>query len=177
MPNQPTPNKTARALNQVSRHWFLTKDGDPRGLSLYERHYSCRKYKDGRLRRFFCGPGEKIVLITPRGDALFVWRRQRYSMDGQTGVNCSVFRNEGQVRSSRLIKEAMGIAWQHWPGERLYTYVDPRRIRSTNPGYCFKKAGWKRCGTTKIRKLIVLGIRPPYCRAKLRLQSRKIPVR
>jgi hypothetical protein len=24
----------------------------------------------------------------------------------------------------------------------MFTYVDPRKIRSRNPGYCFKVAGW-----------------------------------
>ena len=31
----------------------------------------------------------------------------------------------------------------------LYTYVAPSRIRSSNPGYCFLKAGWLRSGMTK----------------------------
>lgn len=141
---------------KASRHWYLGHDGDPRGLTLYERHYSCRRYRDGRSRRFFCGPGEKIVLLTKKADALFVWRRQRYSIDGQEGVNCSIFRNEGKVKSSRLIREAMEIAWRRWPGERLYTYVSPSRIRSVNPGYCFKQAGWKICGMTKTQRLVIL---------------------
>jgi len=36
-----------------------------------------------------------------------------------------------------------------WPGERLYTYVNSHKIRSTNPGYCFLRAGWRKCGMTK----------------------------
>jgi hypothetical protein len=28
------------------------------------------------------------------------------------------------------------------PG-RMYTYVNPAKIRSINPGYCFKQAGWR----------------------------------
>ena len=27
--------------------------------------------------------------------------------------------------------------------------VDPKAVRSTNPGYCFMAAGWRRCGVTK----------------------------
>jgi hypothetical protein len=50
----------------------------------------------------------------------------------------------------------MSIAWQRWPGERLYTYVNPRKVKSENPGYCFKVAGWTTCGTTKWRKLTIL---------------------
>jgi hypothetical protein len=140
---------------QLSRHWYLTRDGDPKALNLYERHYSCRKYRDSRKRRLFVGPGEKLVLITKRRDALFVWRKF-IDRSGQTGVNCAVFRNEGPAKSSRLIWEAMEIAWRRWPGERLYTYVNPKCIRSTNPGYCFKQVGWKLCGTTKRAKLTIL---------------------
>jgi hypothetical protein len=44
-------------------------------------------------------------------------------MAGQRGVNCAVFRNESSVLSSELIREACGLAWTRWPGERLYTYV------------------------------------------------------
>jgi hypothetical protein len=156
MYDQPPFQNAPHRLTRASKHWYVTKDGDPRGRALYERHYSCRRYQDGRVRRLFCGPGEKLVLISKQADALFVWRRQKFSMDGRQGVNCAVFRNEGPVRSSRLIKEAMAIAWSRWQGERLYTYVNPRRIQSSNPGYCFKQAGWKRCGITKAQHLIIL---------------------
>lgn len=140
----------------VSPHWYLTKDADTRALALYERHYSCRHYQDGRVRRFFCGPGEKIVLITRSADALFVWRKQSFTLDGQKGVNSAVFRNEGKVSSSRLILEAMTIAWHRWPGQRLYTYINPRQIQSGNPGYCFKQAGWTIAGRTKAKRLTIL---------------------
>lgn len=54
--------------------WYLTKDGDRTCLALYERHYSAYKYKDGRRRSQFVGPGYNIVLRTADGDAMFVWR-------------------------------------------------------------------------------------------------------
>jgi hypothetical protein len=141
-------------LRTGARFWRLTKDGDPQGLALYERHYSCRKYRDGRKRRLFVGPGEKTVLLTRRGDALCVWRRFK-SLDRQAGVNCAVFRNEGRVLSSKLLSEAMQFAWRRWPGERLYTYMNPLMIRSSNPGFCFKVAGWRRCGASKHGLLIL----------------------
>lgn len=129
-------------------HWRVTKDGDKDGLKIYERHYSCRQYKDGRVRKLFVGPGFKLVLISEDGTALFVWRKF-IDDSGQKGVNCAVFRNEGDLVSSELIREADKIAWKRWPGERLYTYVKADVIKSHNPGYCFKKAGWKSCGKTK----------------------------
>ena len=103
--------------------------------------------------------GQKTILITALGDALLVWRKF-IDDSGQRGVNCAVFRNEGPALSSGLIREAMAVAWGRWPGERLYTYVDPRRVGRTNPGhnpgYCFLKAGWRRCGRTRSRGLLIL---------------------
>lgn len=128
--------------------WWLTKDGDRTCLALYERHYSTRRYRDGRTRRLFAGPGEKVVLRTAAGDALWVWRKF-IDDSGQQGVNCAVFRNEGPHQSSELIRQADAIADCLWPGERHYTYVNPRAVRSRNPGFCFLVAGWRRCGVTK----------------------------
>ena len=57
--------------------WWLTKDGDASCLALYERHYSAYRYADQRMRKLFVGPGEKIVLRTCSGDAVWVWRKFR----------------------------------------------------------------------------------------------------
>jgi len=139
--------------------WTPVRDGNRSALALFSRHYSRYVYADGRDPSRFVGPGERIVLLTADASALLVWRKFR-SMDAQVGVNCSVFRNEGTVRSSELLLAAMAIAWARWPGERLYTYVNPRRVASANPGYCFLCAGWRRCGTTKRRGLLVLEALP-----------------
>lgn len=128
--------------------WWITKDGDEVSNELYERHYSRRRYKDGRVVKLFCGPGQKIVLRTWEGDALFVWRKFKDD-SGQTGINCAIFRNESQYQSSDLIRQADAIAYFCWPGERHYTYVNARKVKSINPGYCFKMAGWRQCGMTK----------------------------
>lgn len=138
-----------------SGYWLGAKDADKRALALYERHYSAYQYRDGRKRTCFIGPGQKMVLMTFNCDALFVWRKF-ISDDGQKGIYCAVFRNESPILSSVLIIEAMGLARVRWGNERLYTYVNPRLIKSNNPGYCFKKAGWKVCGETKVNKLIIL---------------------
>ncbi|HUX31050.1 MAG TPA: hypothetical protein VMV78_10560 [Thiobacillus sp.] len=141
-----------RQEDQVT-HWYLTKDGDLNALALFHRHYSHRKY------------GEKLVLVTAKYDALFVWRKF-IDASGQQGVNCSVFRNESAMRSSELIRDAMEFAFIRWPDERLYTYVNPNRIRSTNPGCCFRKAGWQICGKTK-GGLIVLDFQKEQSHARL----------
>lgn len=126
--------------------WLEFKDGNSRALELYERHYSARPLPN---RELFIGPGEKMALLTEGGDALFGWRKFIDDCEGQHGVNCCVFRNEGSLLSSDLILDAMAAAWHRWPKERLYTYVDSEEILSSNPGYCFQKAGWERCGLTK----------------------------
>jgi len=135
--------------------WIPVKDGDDRARGIYLRHYSARKYRDGRLRRLFVGPGEKIVLLTIECDALFIWRKF-ISDDNQEGVNCAVFRNEGTKLSSDLILEAEELAWNRWPGERLYTYINDGKVKSSNPGYCFKCAGWQVFGRNKSGKLTIL---------------------
>jgi len=148
-------------------NWLPTKDGDPRTYELMKRHYTFNPYADGRRqnqanrnRKLIAGPGEKMVLLTVDCNALFIWRKF-IDKSGQTGVNCAVFHNEGELLSSTLIQEAEQIAWQRWPNERLYTYVNARKIKSTNPGYCFKRAGWKECGRTKSRQLVILEKLPP----------------
>lgn len=135
--------------------WWLTKDGDLDCLDLYERHYSCYRYVDGRERKLFAGPGEKIVLRTEAGDAMWVWRVfidnciDHRTGERQQGVNCAVFRNESAHQSSMLIRQADAIADCIWPGSRHYTYVRAEAIRSKNPGFCFISAGWRKCGRTK----------------------------
>lgn len=137
--------------------WLQAWDGNATAAAIYDRHYSRNPGSLGDPR--IAGPGEKMVLLTPCARALFVWRKF-ISKDQQDGVNCAIFRNEGAGRSSDLIRAAMDLAWARWPGERFYTYVNPRRVRSTNPGCCFKAAGWRACGVTKTRKLLVLEARP-----------------
>lgn len=128
--------------------WWLTKDGDASCYALYRRHYS--SYNARPKQRQFVGPGEAIVLRTASADAMFVWRRYRDDTEPkQEGVECAVFRNEGTILSSELVRQADAIADCAWPGERHYTKVNSQAVRSSNPGFCFIAAGWRRCGLTK----------------------------
>lgn len=108
------------------------------------------------------GPGEYLVLLTADCTALWGWRKFR-SLDDQEGVNCSVFRYEKRrpaggekpLLASRLIGYAHEFAARRWPDERrYYTYVNPRAVRSPNPGYCYLMAGYRRCGETSKGLLI-----------------------
>lgn len=133
----------------LSGYWYGVPDGNDQARALFNRHYSRRRYKDGRKPKLFVGPGEKTVLLTSDGLALFIWRKFK-SDDHQYGINCAVFRNEGEVISSVLITEAMDIARRRWPLTRMYTYVDPKATKpKKHPGACFRYAGWWKCGTSK----------------------------
>lgn len=141
-------------------NWFAISDGAPQAAAMYHRHYSFKNYRHKRPR-LFVGPGRKMILMTPESGALFVWRKF-IDKSGQVGVNCAIFRNERPdlYLSSELIFEAMDLAWTRWPRERLYTYVNSNKVRSSRPGLCFVMAGWSECGETKWNKLKIFEILP-----------------
>jgi hypothetical protein len=150
----------------MAEQWYEVKDGDPRAVALYRRHYSCKGVNHGvpidYVRYGFSGIGESMILLTPDCSALFGWLKQKIRDDEQIGVNCFVFRNERKEnKSSELIKLADGMAWDKWGCERLFTFVDPKEVRTgkSNPGKCFKKAGWRECGYSK-GGLLILEILP-----------------
>jgi hypothetical protein len=139
----------------IGEGWIPVLDGDFTARGIFHRHYSYKPYKDGRAPKLFVGPGEKLVLLWADAKALFIWRRFQ-SADGQQGINCAAFRNEGAGLASDLIRQADEAADERWPGERHYTYVNPRQVKGNPPGSCFLHAGWQRCGTTKWNKLHIL---------------------
>jgi len=114
---------------------------DPECAALADRHYSRQHIGAAQ----FAGSGRKIILRDASGLILFVWLwcDPELRMDREVGYNCAIFRNETDRRSSEVIVEAEAIACEVWGPHRLFTYVDPARIRSVNPGYCFKCAGWR----------------------------------
>lgn len=139
------------------RLWVPTHGGDPGAKKIHDRHYSKYYYADGRYSPKFTGVGEHLVLVLPDYTALFVWCRNTIKrMDGQEGICCTVFRNESPFLSSELILEAEQWAWDKWEEPRMFTHINPHKIKSQNPGYCFKMAGWRVCGKTKVNKLIIM---------------------
>lgn len=54
------------------------------------------------------------------------------------------------------VRKSRPYSGDSWPRERLYTYVNQHAVASRNPGYCFLRAGWRKCGKTQRRGLIVL---------------------
>jgi hypothetical protein len=147
----------------IDGQWLAVKRTDPRAFALFRRHYSFKKGE--RWRRpgntNVTSAGQTMVLLSQMGDALFVWLRCTIDrLDKQEGVNCAVFRNEGTVLSSELIREADRLAWQRWPGLRHFTYVDPTEVASPLPGYCFRRAGWRHRGQSAKGKLIFERLAP-----------------
>jgi hypothetical protein len=123
---------------------IVTTHFDQECRQLADRHYSRRTVG----ARQFAYSGRKLVLRDALGDVLFVWMYPdpALRMDGQVGYNCAIFRNESARRSSEIILEAEQFAVAKWGPGRAYTYVNPKKIRSSNPGYCFKRAGWTQIG-------------------------------
>ena len=61
-----------------------------------------------------------------------------------------MFRNLGRELSSSLIRTATNETYRRWvdrygalPDVPLRTEIDVRKVRSSNPGYCYKCAGWR----------------------------------
>jgi len=118
-------------------------------VALADRHYSRRSIGSPQMMP----PGQTLVLVTPEGDAVFGWWRPDpgsglKAMNGLDGWTCTIFRNESPMLSSDLILAAERELLDRYNcgPDGLLTYVFDRKIRSTNPGYCFKQAGWKRIG-------------------------------
>lgn len=143
----------------IGEGWMQVLDGNASAETLYRRHYS-RKPGTRKKRGLIVGPGFKLVLLWHDGTALFAWRKEKHRRDGQVGVNCAIFRNEGAALSSDLIRSADAIADRRWPGERHFTFVDAaktatRRSAKAEPGACFIHAGWRRCGETALGLVIL----------------------
>jgi hypothetical protein len=123
---------------------IVTSPFDDECRQLADRHYSRRKVG----ARQFAYSGRKLVLRDAHGLVLFVWMypQPELRMDKQVGYNNALFRNESSRLSSDIILEAERHAVEKWGANRAYTYIDPRKVSSRNPGYCYKVAGWRRVG-------------------------------
>lgn len=113
----------------------------------------------------FTGIGQEVVLVTSDGCAVWACVRQRTpsrrgtgGSRGRTGVaddkpryvwRNMLFRNLGTELSSELIKSALPKTYEEWikrygslPEEPLRTEIKIGAVKSSNPGYCYKVAGW-----------------------------------
>lgn len=144
------------------RLWLRSWRADPRGAALADRHYTRQKIGSKQ----FVPPGRCLVVITPCARAVWVtsWPKREYVKHQWAGawIN-SLFRNEGTGLSSELIRAAVRETLDYYgetPWRGLVTFVQARKVRSTNPGYCFKQAGFRVVGTTKDEGHIALALHP-----------------
>lgn len=142
----------------MSEYWTHVSKADGRARALADRHYN-RQHVGATM---FTPPGNTIVLIVRDGDfgARAVWASHRPDpnagiaerLDGFDYWNNSLFRNESDIRSSDLIREAVAITVGIWgkPFARdgFHTFVDPRFVHPTMRhgekiyGYSYLKAGF-----------------------------------
>lgn len=142
--------------------WQRVTKFDPRACALADRHYSRRKPGSGQ----FMPPGQTLVLLSADAAAVFGWWRPHpdsglKSMNGLDGWTCTIFRNEGCViaHSSDLIlgaEQALLAEGFDIGPDGFITYVWDRKVASANPGYCFKRAGYRRAGRSADGKKTLL---------------------
>ena len=133
-------------------NWQLSNRGDPYALPIANRHYNRQKPESNQ----FVPPGKCIVLLTPKSDALWVssWPIKEYVKHQWAGAwICTCFRNESNVLSSLLIKEAVAVTkfiWGEPPNLGMVTFINLQKVRKKRDwGRCYRKAGWTPCGSTK----------------------------
>jgi hypothetical protein len=139
-------------------HWQRARRGhcDPVGLLLADGHYSRRKPGSPQ----FMAPGNRIVLVSRDRQSVFGWwrpdpKRFQCAMNGLDGWTCVIFRRTGGVLASDLLLDAeSGLAAlaPDCGSSGMLTYVDPPKIQSPNPGYCYKVAGWLKIGMCSKRR-------------------------
>jgi hypothetical protein len=136
--------------------WHLTYRADRRAARIADRHYNRQKVGSAQ----FVPPGRCMVLIDEHATALWVtsFPFAEYVHHAWPGAwVCSCFRNESATLSSELIRDA--VAATRWycaniwnepePVMGMVTFVDTAKVKSSNPGCCYKKAGFVSVGKTK----------------------------
>jgi hypothetical protein len=150
--------------------WLLSSSSDPRALAVVDGlgihagkgpHYSRRTPGS----RTFTGVGQEIVLVLNDGSAVWAVVRQRTPSAIGTGGSRgrkgtadpkpqyvwrnNMFRNLGSTLSSDLVWSATLRTYAEWferygelPTEILRTEIAIDKVRSTNPGCCYMKAGY-----------------------------------
>ena len=141
-----------RCRHRTVMHWDLANHFHPIACALADRHYSRKKVGSPQMMP----PGRKIVLVSATKNAVWGvnWPYPHLVMHAwPNSMMCTIFRNESDVLSSDLIREAMTCT--HWkfpnpPDDGIITFVNPKKVRrKRDPGRCFKKAGWTHIGFTK----------------------------
>jgi hypothetical protein len=110
------------------KHWTKVTKFDTRACALADRHYSRRKVGSPQ----FMPPGQTIVLLSADERAVWGWWRPH----PDSGIKAMNGLDVGP--------------------DGLLTYVWDKKIRSANPGYCFKVAGWRAIGRSADKRKTLL---------------------
>lgn len=142
--------------------WFFSHQADPRAVPLADRHYS--RVRTGT--RQIAPPGRMLVLLTEQAQALWIssWPYPEMLMRTwcPTAWMCTLFRNESHLLSSELIREAVAATRWYWgepPVDGMVTIINQHKVKSVNPGYCYKKAGFAHIGYTR-KGLVIVQLKP-----------------
>lgn len=131
--------------------WEISHRFDREALALANTHYN-RQTPDSPQ---FVAPGRCVVLLSTCRRALWVSLAQEHiDHEWPDTWNNALFRNEGAGLSSQLIRSAISATLYQWhdrPAGGFLTFVDADSVRSSNPGYCYKRAGFEFKGKTKVR--------------------------
>ena len=171
--------------------WHLSSSSDRAALDLVDGvgaweghgpHYSRRTPGS----KTFTGVGREVVLVSR--DRSAVWAVVLQNTPAARGSGASrgragapdprvrqlwrnmLFRNLGAGLSSRLIRSATVATYHFWrarygdlPDVRLRTEIDVRKVRSSNPGYCYKCAGWRDGRKVRGKLYLYAPRRTPEC--------------
>ncbi len=116
---------------------------------LADRHYNRQSVGAAN----FVPPGRCVVLRAPRAVWVTSWPFAEHVKHAWAGawVN-SLFRNEGQGLSSKLILQAVAATRAEWPEVPelgVVTFVDASKVRKKrDPGRCYRRAGFEHIGFT-----------------------------
>jgi hypothetical protein len=140
--------------------WHVSSRFDRRALRLADKHYTRQKIGTPQ----FVAPGRCLVLLTENADALWTTSWPEFAQHKWRGAwICALFRNESPILSSELIVEAVAATRAVFgdpPELGFITFVDPSAVkRKRDPGRCFIRAGWRRCGLTA-KGLLVFELLP-----------------
>jgi hypothetical protein len=137
--------------------WRKSDRFDRESLPLADRHYNRRKVGSPQ----FVPPGRCFVLRSFDDRALWVtsWPFAQYVRHAWPGawVN-SLFRREGGIEASEMIRQAVAHTRHQWPQAPelgMVSFVDPKKVPGVKRrgrmifGYCYLKAGFRHVGFTK----------------------------
>ena len=139
--------------------WELSHRRCPKAVAIADQHYSRRKPGTPQ----FVAPGSPIVLLG--ANSLWVTLNQKFQDHQWKGAwNNTLFRNgSGEHLSSELIIQACAATRALWGvnPHGIITMIDTQKVRwKKHFGYCYRKAGFREVGFTKVHRLLVLKLFP-----------------